>query len=100
MANSRRSSSLAHSSNEEFVGSQRRDQFENLERIRDRDVAHTPSQRTPSIHTNHISQSYTRPTSHHSHDEEVHNLRREMDYLCRRLNCKVWISEERTVTPN
>ena len=52
------------------------------------------------MHRNHISQSYTQPTSHHSHNKEVHNLRCEMDRLCQHHNRKVWIREERTPTPN
>ena len=39
----------------EFVSPQSEDQFVNLERRRDREVARSPSINTESVHSNHIS---------------------------------------------
>ena len=72
MAGLRRRGSL------EFVGSQHRDHFVNLEHRRDRDVAHTHSQGAPSFHFERTGQH---EASHHSHDEEVHNLEKKVELL-------------------
>ena len=72
MADSKCSGSL------EFVGSQRRDHFVNLERRRDRHVAHTHSWGAPSVHSEWIGQQ---KASHHSCDEEVHNLEKKVERL-------------------
>ena len=68
---------------EESVGSQRQDQFVNLERRRDREF-----NRTPSVHTTHTSRSHSRIGSHVSHGEETWNLRFEIDHLHRKLHRK------------
>lgn len=76
MAGSRRSGSL------ESVGSQHRDHFINLERMRDRHVAYTHSQGAPSVHSKRTGQH---KASHHSLDEEVHNLENKVERLRRHL---------------
>ena len=91
MANPRRSGSL------EFVRSQRRDQFVNLKRRRDHDMANTHSQKAPSIYTDHTSQHHA---SHDSHNEGVYNLRRKVYHLRQRLHRKAWIREEIIPTPS
>ena len=73
----------SESNREESVGSQREDQFVNLERRRDREVNHLPS-----MHTSHTSKSHSRTRSHVSHGEETQNLRLEIDHLCRKLHRK------------
>ena len=57
---------------EEFVRSQRQDQFLNLERRRDREV---------SVHTIHTSRSHSRTGSHVSHGEDTRDLQLEIDHL-------------------
>nr|POF02847.1 hypothetical protein CFP56_10905 [Quercus suber] len=76
MASPRRSRSL------ESVGSQRRDHFVNLERRKDRNMAHTHNERVPSIHSERTSQH---EASHNSRDEEMYNLEKKVEWLCRRL---------------
>ena len=89
MANPRRSGSL------ESVGSQRRDQFVNLEWRRDHDMGHTYNERAPFVHSKHTSQHHA---NYNSHDEEVYNFKREVDWLSRHLHRKARIKEERTPT--
>ena len=91
MANPRRNASL------EYVGSQRRERFVNLEWRKDCDMANTHSQRAPFVHSDHTSQHHA---SHNSHDEEVYNLKRKVDRLYRHLHLKAWIREKRTPTPS
>nr|POF00337.1 hypothetical protein CFP56_33970 [Quercus suber] len=86
MANPRRSGYF------ESMGSQQRDQFVNLEQMRDCDMAHTYSEKAPPIHPEHTSQHRA---NHNSHDEEVYNLKRKVDRLHRRLHRKARIREER-----
>ena len=62
---------------EEFVGSQRQDQFLNLERKRDQEV---------SMHSTHTSRSQSRSGSHVSHKENTRSMQLEIDYLRRRLH--------------
>jgi len=64
---------------EEFVGSQRQDQFLNLERRRDREV---------SIHTTHTNRSQSKSGSHVSHRENNKNMQLEINHLRRKLRCK------------
>ena len=61
---------------EESVGSQRQDQFLNLEQRRDREV---------SVHTTHISRSHSRSGSHVSYGENTRNMQLEIDHLWRKL---------------
>ena len=68
---------------EESIGSQREDQFVNLEKRRDREVNHPPS-----VHTTHTSRNHSRTGSHISHGEETHNLKLEIDHLRRKLHRK------------
>ena len=68
---------------EESIGSQREDQFVNLEKRRDREVNHPPS-----VHTTHTSRNHSRTGSHVSHREETHNLKLEIDHLRRKLHRK------------
>ena len=68
---------------EEFVGSQREDQFINLERRRDREV-----NQTSSLHIGHTSRSHFGTGSHVSHREETRNLKLEIDHLRRKLRRK------------
>ena len=72
MVGPKRSASL------ESVGSQRRNHFINLKRRRDRDMAHTHSQATPSFHSKRTRQH---EASNHSRDEEVHNLEKKVEQL-------------------
>nr|POE84274.1 hypothetical protein CFP56_50768 [Quercus suber] len=60
---------------EESMGSQRKDQFMNLERRRDCDVTQYPSIRDESINSDHISRSHSRLGSHLSREQETCNLR-------------------------
>ena len=64
---------------EEFVGSQRQEQFLNLERRRDWKV---------SIHTTHTSRSQSQSGSHMSHRENARNMQLEIDHLQRKLQRK------------
>ena len=68
---------------EESVGSQRENQFVNLERNRERQ--HTPSIMLESYHTEHTQRSHSRTRSHISHDQETQKLQLEIDHLCRKL---------------
>ena len=80
----------------ESLGSQRRDQFVNLEQIRDRHMAHTHNERAPSMHSKRFGQHQG---SHNSHDEEVYNFKKKVDWLRWQLHCKTWIRKERTLAP-
>ena len=70
MASPKRSGSL------ESVGSQCRDHFINLERRRDCDMAHTHSERVPSVHSKQTGQH---EASHNLHDEGVYNLEKKVE---------------------
>ena len=63
----------------ESVGSQRQDQFFNLERGRDREV---------SVHTTHTSRSQSRTGSHVSRGESTRNMQLVIDHLWRKLRHK------------
>ena len=56
----------------EIVGSQRENQFVNLERRRDRQ--RTPSVMVESYHTDCTEQSHSRTRIHVSHDQEIRKL--------------------------
>lgn len=77
----------------ESIGSQHRDHFVNLECRRDQDVAHTQSQGAPSFHFERTRQH---EVSHHSRDEEVHNLERKVERLLRCFCRRTQIREDRT----
>ena len=64
---------------EESMGSQRQEQFLNLERKRDREV---------SVHTTHTSRSHSRNGSHVSYGENTRNMQLEIDHLQRKLRRK------------
>ena len=64
---------------EEFVGSQREDQFLNLERRRDREV---------SVHTMCTSRSQSRSASQLFHEENTRSMQLEINHLLRRLHCE------------
>ena len=104
MANSRRDESGAHGDRrgdrEEFVGSQRVDQFVNLERRRDREMARTPNIKAKSVHLGHISRNHLRPRSHISWEQEMHNLRLKVDHLHRQLWHREHTREDRTPSTN
>ena len=57
---------------EESVGSQRDNQFVNIERRRDRQ--HTPSIMVESYHTERTKQSHSRTRSHVLHDQKTQKL--------------------------
>ena len=61
---------------EEYVGSQRQDQFLNLERRRDREV---------NVHTAHTNRSQCQSGSRMSHGENTRNMQLEIDHLRRKL---------------
>ena len=71
---------------EDLVGSQRENQFVNLERKRDRQ--HTPSVMVEYNHTKRTKRSHTKSRSHVSHDQETLKLQREVDHLGRKLRCR------------
>ena len=81
----------------ESVGSQRRDHFVNLERKRDRYMAHTHSERVLFIHFERIGQH---KASHNTHNEEVYNLEKKMERLRRCLCCRTRMREDRTPSPD
>ena len=60
----------------EFMGSQRQDHFCDLERRWDQEG---------SVHTAHTDKSQSRGKSHVSHEENVRNMRLEIDHLKRSL---------------
>ena len=64
---------------EEFVGSQREDQFLNLERRRDREF---------SVHTMCTSRSQSRSGSQLFHEENTRSMQLEINHLLRRLHCE------------
>lgn len=64
---------------EKSVGSQRHDQFLNLEWRRDREVC---------VHTTYTSRSQSRGGSHPSHKENTRSMQLEIDHLHRRLHRK------------
>nr|POF24238.1 hypothetical protein CFP56_12652 [Quercus suber] len=68
---------------EELIGSQRENQFVNLERRRDRQ--RTLNVMVESYHTNRTERSHSRTRSHVSHDQETRKLQQEIDHLCRKL---------------
>ena len=68
---------------EESVGSQKENQFVNLERRRDRH--HTSSVMVEFYHIEHIERSPSRTRSHVLHDQEARKLQLEIDLLRRRL---------------
>ena len=68
---------------EEYVGSQRENQFVNLERRRDRH--HAPSVMVESYHTEHTERSHSRTRSHISYDQETRKLQLKIDHFCRKL---------------
>ena len=76
----------------EYVGSQCRDHFINLERRRDRHEAHVHSQGA-SFSSGRIRQQ---EASHQSLDEEVHSLERKLERLHKRLQCRTRVRDERT----
>ena len=82
-----------HSGSLESVGSQRWDRFVNLKRRRDRDMAHTHSQGEPSFHFERIGQH---EASNYSGDEELHNLEKKVEHLCRCWRRRTWRREGRT----
>ena len=61
---------------EKSIGSQRQDQFLNLEWRRDCEV---------SVHTTYTSRSHSRSGSHVSHGENTRNMQLEIDHLWRKL---------------
>ena len=65
------------------VGSQRENQFVNLERMRDRH--HTLSVMVESYHTKCTERSHSRIGSHVSHDQEMRKLQLEVDRMHRKL---------------
>ena len=71
---------------EEPVGSQRQDQFLNLERRRDWEV---------SMHITHTSRSRSQGGSHLSHEENTRSMQLEIDHLRRQLR-----RERRRRTPS
>ena len=87
MAGPRRSGS------QEFVGFQRKDHFVNLQRRRDRDMAHTHSQGASSFHSERTGQH---EASNYSHDDELHYLEKKVERLRRHLHRKTWRREDRT----
>lgn len=89
MANSRQD-------REESVGSQQVDQFVNLQRRRDREANRTPNIRVEIVYSDHISRSYSRLGSHISHEEQMKNLRLEIDHLCKWLRRRVHARGDRT----
>ena len=68
------------------VGSQRENQFVNLERRRDRH--HPPSVMVESYHTECTKRSHSKTGSHVSHDQEMRNLQLEVDRLHKKLRRK------------
>ena len=71
---------------EESIGSQRQNQFLNLERRRDRKI---------SVHTTHTRGSQSRGGSHLSHEENTRSMQLEINRLRRRLH-----REQRRETPS
>ena len=61
---------------EEYIGSQRQDQFLNLERRKDHEV---------SVHTTHTSRSQSQGKSYTSYEENTRSMQLEIDHLHRRL---------------
>ena len=96
MENSRRGGTLALPDREESIGSQCGNQFVNLKRKKDREVARSPSIMAVSVHSNHISRSHSRLESHISLDKEICNLKLEVGHLHRRLRHGVHKRENRT----
>ena len=70
----------------EYVGSQRENQFVNLEQRRDRH--HAPSVMVESYHIEHTEWSHLRTRSHISHDQETKKLQLKIDRFCRKLRRK------------
>ena len=70
---------------EEFVGSQRENQFVNFERKRDQEYHHTLSVMIESYHTKRTERSHSRTRSHVSHEQEMWKLKLEIDHLRKKL---------------
>ena len=68
---------------EESIGSQRENQFVNLEQRKERH--HTPSVMVESYHTERTERSHSRIGSHVSHDQETWKLQLEVDHLRKKL---------------
>ena len=68
------------------IGSQRENQFVNLERKRDKQ--RTPSVMVESYHIDRTERSHSRTRSHVSHDQETWKLQQEIDHLRRKLRCR------------
>ena len=68
---------------EEFVGSEKENQFVNLERKRY--SHHTSSVMLKSYHTEHTERSHSRTRSHISHDQETQKLQLEIGCLRSKL---------------
>ena len=68
---------------EEYVGSQRENQFVNLEQRKDKH--HAPNVMVESYHTEHTERSHSRTRSHISHDQETQKLQLEIDRLRSKL---------------
>ena len=68
---------------EESEGSQRENQFVNLEQRRDRQ--RTPSVMVESYDIERIERSPSRTRNHVSHDQETQKLQLEIDHLCKEL---------------
>ena len=68
---------------EESVGSQRENQFVNLEERRDK--YHTASVMVESYHTERTERTHSRIGSHVSHNQETRKLQLEVDCLRRKL---------------
>ena len=68
---------------EESIGSQRENQFVNLEERRDR--YHTPSVMVKSYHIERTERTHSRIGSHVPHNQETRKLQLEVDCLHRKL---------------
>ena len=60
-------------------------------------MGHTYNERALFVHFEHTDQHHA---SHNSHDEEVYDLKRKVDWLHQHLHRKARIREERTSTPS
>ena len=82
------------------MGSQRVDHFVSWERRRDREANRTPCVQVETDYTDHTSRSHSRPRSHISHDEEIRNLRLEIDHLRKKLCRREHVRGNRTPPSN
>ena len=71
---------------EEYVGSQRENQFVNLEQRKDKH--HAPNVMVESYHTEHTERSHSRTRSHILHDQETRKLQLKINRFCRKLRRK------------